>query len=553
MRIRSRLWACLLIAAFGCAALQLRAAAQTLAPTVDTHDKSAAYQWLEIALETVAREHVRNGPRPTISSRMFGIVVTSMYDAWAAYDAKAVGTRLGGKLRRPASERTEANKAKAIAYATYRALLYICPEDGQYISEQMRKKGFDPNDNSTDTRTPQGIGNVAAAAVIEFRRHDGANQGGDELGSNGVPYSDYTFYKPANPPDKIIDPDCWQPIPFDNGKGDGGKVTPGFLTPHWYRVKPFALQRSDQFRPAPPPKIGSEQLKREADEVLNLNANLTLEQKATVEFMRDGPRSTGQSGHWLRFAQAVSARDHYDLDRDVKLFFAVGNVAMDAFIAAWEAKRYYDSSRPWTLIHYYYADKDIRGWEGPGKGVGAMKGQDWHPYSPYVFITPPFPGYVSGHSTVSAASAKTLELFTGSDVFGATEVRHAGELTEPNISCEVKQMVDGRPFAGLASDGTVTLRLPTFTATAEMAGISRVLGGYHIQADNVAGLDLGRKVAEYVWPVTLSYFQGTYGKGGPPVVAKCTPEGCTIPGHKHDKSQAKAGEKQHVKVGGDRD
>ena len=42
-----------------------------------------------------------------------------------------------------------------------------------------------------------------------------------------------------------------------------------------------------------------------------------------------------------------------------------------------------------------------------------------------------------------------------------------------------------------------------------MAGISRVLGGYHIQADNVAGLDLGRKVAMYVFPKTKAYFDGT--------------------------------------------
>ena len=55
----------------------------------------------------------------------------------------------------------------------------------------------------------------------------------------------------------------------------------------------------------------------------------------------------------------------------------------------------------------------------------------------------------------------------------------------------------------------VALDLPTFTATAEMAGISRVMGGYHIQADNVAGLDLGRKVAQYVFPKTKAYFDGT--------------------------------------------
>jgi len=488
-------------------------------PVAPGYVKSAAYEWLNIALEATAREHARHLPRPTIGSRMLGIVVTCMYDAWAAYDDKAVGTQLGGKLRRPPAERTPENKKKAIAYAVYRALLDLFPEDEPWLAEQMGEYGYDPKDTSTNLSTPQGVGNTAAAAVIAYRRHDGANQHGDELGSNGVPYSDYTFYKPVNPPNKIIDPDCWQPIVFEDGKG--GHVTYGFLTPHWYRVKTFALKRSDQFRPPPPPKVGSEQLRKEVDEVLAFNAHLTLEQKAIVEFMRDGPRSTGQSGHWLRFAQAVSRRDKYGIDQDVKLFFAVGNVAMDAFIAAWEAKRYYDSSRPWTLVRYYYGDKTIEGWGGPGKGFVTLPAAEWHPYSPYTFITPPFPGYVSGHSTVSAACAKTLELFTGSDYFGATEYRHAGELTEPGVSCEVKQMRGGIIPASLSRkgdkpnlslSGDVTLPLPTFTATAEMAGISRVMGGYHIQADNIAGLDLGHKVATYVWQETQAYFNGTAGK-----------------------------------------
>src|SRR5215203_4642880 len=74
--------------------------------------RSAAYEWLDVALEATAREHERVAPRPTVGSRMLAILGTCMYDAWAAYDEKAVGTRLGGKLRRPAAERTEANKAK---------------------------------------------------------------------------------------------------------------------------------------------------------------------------------------------------------------------------------------------------------------------------------------------------------------------------------------------------------------------------------------------------------------------------------------------------------
>lgn len=384
------------------------------------------------------------------------------------------------------------------------------PYQADYITQEMRNMGYDPNNGSMDITTPVGIGNRAAAEVIAFRHRDGANQLGDEPGCTGTPYSDYTFYRPINPVDRIIDPDCWQPIPFSDGKG--GTFAPGFLTPHWYRVIPFALERSDMFRPGPQPKVGTEQLKREVDECIEFNASLDPEQKAIVEFMRDGPRSTGQSGHWLRFAQAVSRRDHNGLDRDVKLFFTIGNVAFDAFIASWETKRFYDSSRPWTLVRYYYAGETIKGWAGPGKGVVDIPAEMWHPYSPSTFITPPFPGYVSGHSTVSAACAKALELFTGSDRFDVEEHRHAGELTEPGHTCTAMQARDGKvpaPAPGEELTCDVALQLPTFSAAAEMAGISRVMGGYHIQADNIEGLNLGRKVAEHTWPMYQSYFDGT--------------------------------------------
>ena len=72
------------------------------------------------------------------------------------------------------------------------------------------------------------------------------------------------------------------------------------------------------------------------------------------------------------------------------------------------------------------------------------------------------------------------------------------------------QMRDGKP--GDAADRCdVALKLPTFSAAAEMAGRSRVLGGYHIQSDNVAGLGLGRKVAGHAWPKLRAYFDGSAG------------------------------------------
>jgi hypothetical protein len=484
-----------------------------LLPAVERGYKgSGAYRWLNVALQATAREHERHGARPTIGSRNLGIVVTAMYDAWAAYDAKAVGTRLGGELRRPLRERTTANKEKAVAHAVTRVLLDVYAEDAAWIKERVRKEGIDPDDASTDVSTPEGVGNTAAAALLEYRHHDGANQLGDEVGSNGKPYSDWTYYKPVNPdgPAPLVDPNRWQPIPFDDGKG--GTVTLGFLTPHWYRVRPFALRRSDQFRPGPPPKVGSEQLKKEVDECVAVNANLTVEQKAVVEFMRDGPKSTGQSGHWLTLAKAVSRRDKNDIDRDVKLFFAVGNVCMDAFISCWDTKRHYDSSRPWSLVRHYYKGQTVKCWGGPGKGVIDMPGEQWKPYSPATFVTPPFPGYTSGHATVSGAGSKMLELFTGSDRFGEVEHRKAGALTEPGFECNIIMMRDGKLPAGHEKlTCEVALALPTFSATAEMAAVSRLWGGYHIRTDNEVGLVVGRKLAQHEWPRFQEYFNGTAG------------------------------------------
>ncbi|MGE0756880.1 MAG: vanadium-dependent haloperoxidase [Pirellulaceae bacterium] len=452
---------------------------------------SLAYIWLDIAEEATAREVDLHAARPTIIARTLAIWATAMFDAWAAYDDKAVGSRLGGSLRRPKSEHTLSNKQKAISYASFQSLAFVYPESRRYLEDEMLKMGYDPSVVSTDSATPEGIGNLAAQAVIAYRRNDGANQLGNEIGGNGEPYADYTYYQPVNPPDKILDPDRWQPITFT--LPDGRKVTPGFLTPHWYRVKPFALESSSQFRPGPPPKTTTDDavLQKETAQVLAYNAHLTPEQKAVVEFMRDGPRSTGQSGHWLRFAQDVSRRDRHTLDQDVKLYFAVANVASDAFISCWETKRYYDSSRPWTLVRHYYRGQTITGWAGLDGGVKLMPAEEWHPYSPLSFITPPFPGYTSGHATVSGACSKTLELFTGSDRYGFAERRRHCELTER----------DAGDF--------VMLDLPTWSATAEMAALSRALGGYHIPVDNHVGLKVGREIAVWSWPKYQAYFNGT--------------------------------------------
>ena len=455
---------------------------KAIVETEPTGVHNRAYQWGQMALEATALDTERFTPRPTVTSRYLGLIFTAVFDAWSRYDSTAIPVYLQTVERRPEGEHTRSNKEIAISYAAFRTLNEYYYADTTLFREYMLELGLDPDDMGTDPKTPAGIGNLAALSVIEARKNDGANQYGEAPGSDGVPYFDYTGYTPVNSPDSNVDINRWQPKYFTNTEGE--KFAPGCLTPYWQNVRPITLDSASQFRPGPPPMVGSEQLEREVAEVIKIQASLTDTDKALVEFMRDGPKSVQQAGHWLKFAQDVSRRDAHTLDEDVKMYFLNQITAMDAFIASWDSKMYYDYARPYALVHQYYQDKVIQAWGGPGKGMISMPGEQWRPYSPDVFLCPPFPSYTSGHSTVSGACAEALRLFTGDDYFGESVKLVPGALTE---------------LDPIHYGDTVTLKFPTFTETAEMAGKSRVMGGYHIEADNVAGLELGRDVAQNAW------------------------------------------------------
>lgn len=91
-----------------------------------------------------------------------------------------------------------ANKEQPISYAAYRALVDVLPVDTNAVYIPLMKQlGYDPSDDSADIETPTGIGNVACAAVLEYRHHDKSNQLGDLAQG---PYSDWTGYAPVNTP-----------------------------------------------------------------------------------------------------------------------------------------------------------------------------------------------------------------------------------------------------------------------------------------------------------------------------------------------------------------
>jgi hypothetical protein len=472
---------------------------------------SVAVKWNQAALQGV-RDTKLGAP---VVARALAMVDTCMYDAWAAYDELAIGTHLRGALRRPASERTAVTKEKAISYAAFRALEDVLPVDTDSVYVPLMKQlGFDPKDYSTDIETAAGIGNVACAAVLEFRHHDKSNQFGDMQRSDKQDsslvtvtlssYGDWTGYTALNAPGtlparatftKPLNPDRWQPLTYTDSTGS--LVLQMFQGAQWPFVTPFALTRGDELRSVlepGPAKYGSPEYRQQAEELIRISANLTDKQKMIAEFWTSTPDSDCPITRWMRFAEFVSTRDHHSSDDDVKMFFALSNAMMDADIAAWDAMRYYDSVRPATAIPLLFRGKQIKMWAGPGKNAAVVDGGNWIPYQPTTFPTPPSPEYVSETSAESAGGARILSLITGSDHFGYSVTLPAGSSRiEPSVT----------------PTQPVTLKWETFNEAADQAGLAGRYAGIHFAPADTMGRKLGDQVAERVWARAQSYFDGT--------------------------------------------
>jgi hypothetical protein len=461
-------------------------------------EANVAIQWNQAALQGVRDSKLG----PPMVSRALAIVHTCMYDAWAAYDPLALGTQLGGTLRQAQTARTGTNRAKAVSFAAFRALADLFPQDENSVFlPLMQRLGYEASDRSTDPTTPSGVGNLACAAVLRYRHDDASNQLGN-LTPGGAAYADYTDYRAVNSPSRvpadtgaILDPNRWQPLQYADVSG--AFVTQQFVGAQWYKVTPFALRSGDEFRGRlaleGPALYGSPEFREQAAELVSLSAGLTDEQKTMAEYWADGPHSELPPGHWNLFAQYVSARDHHALDDDVKLLFALTNAVFDAGIVAWDAKRAFDSARPATTLPFLFQGQVIESWGGPGQGTRRMDGRFWIPYQASTFPTPPFPEFVSGHSSFSAAGAEILRLFTGSDRFGASVTLQAGtSKIEP----------------GITPSTDTTLHWKTFSEAADQAGFSRRLGGIHFKSADLAGRAVGTAVARKAWRKAAGLWSG---------------------------------------------
>ena len=282
--------------------------------------------------------------------------------------------------------------------------------------------------------------------------------------------------------------------------------------------------------------------------------------RVASQFWADGPHSETPPGHWFVLLNDVGDHPLFtkrfqgvgdvvdNLEWDIKSYFVLGSAMHDAAIAAWSVKGWYDSPRPIsairkmaeygqssdsTLPHFHpgglplipgyielvtagdslagvnneFLNKiKIKSWRGfkyiadssvdVGK-VGWILAESWMPYQRKTFVTPPFAGYVSGHSTYSRAGAEVMTLLTGSNYF-------PGGLAEYEIPANSGFLVIEK-----GPSTNVKLQWATYQDASNEASLSRIWGGIHPPFDDIPGRLIGRDVGIASFNLAKQYFNET--------------------------------------------
>jgi hypothetical protein len=281
--------------------------------------------------------------------------------------------------------------------------------------------------------------------------------------------------------------------------------------------------------------------------------------RVLAEFWADGPDSETPPGHWFVILNNVSDHDLLQrrfngqgeelglLEWDIKSYLLMGGAMHDAAITAWGIKGWYDYIRPISALramtdrgqstdsalpsfhidgipliagYIELVDNDdplvgdesehlnkikLLAWKGPDfiadpetdtAGVDWILAENWWPYQRPSFVTPPFAGFISGHSTYSRAAAEILTTLTADPYF-------PGGMSAFEISANEFLVFEDGPTVDM------TLQWATYRDASDQCSLSRIWGGIHPPADDIPGRLIGIKIGTDAFLLAKTYFDGT--------------------------------------------
>lgn len=282
---------------------------------------------------------------------------------------------------------------------------------------------------------------------------------GKQVAQHIIAWSSKDNYKQTRSfPKYSIDksPSTWKPTP------------PAYMDavePHWNKIRTWGIDSASQFRCDPPPAFSTDprsEFYKYAYEVYKTKVDLTDEQREIASFWDCNPfvmnvrghvmfatKKISPGGHWMNIVHVACEKSGTSFARSAEAYARVAIALADAFIACWDEKYRSLLIRPESFINQHIDS-------------------DWVP----LLQTPPFPEFISGHSTISAAASVTLTDLFG-DNFAFTD------------STEVEFGMPARSFG-------------SFKQAAEEAAVSRLYGGIHYRIANESGLKMGRQIGAFL-------------------------------------------------------
>jgi hypothetical protein len=366
-------------------------------------------EWNSIMVSTTA------GQNPFFQARFAAITQLAVFEA-----VNAIDRDFEPYLGTITAPRGASPEAAAVA-AAYTVLENYFPGNASTLNAAYAASLASIPDGSAKQQGI-GVGEAAATALITLRTLDGSTPP--------------EFYSPTSSA-----PGAWQPTPSCPPAG-------GLLL-QWRNLRPFAIERTDQFRSAPPPALTSERYARSYNEVMrvgSVDSPFRPQDRSDVALFY---AATAPVPVWNSAAVQVAVEQGRTMSENARALALMDVAIADASASVFDTKYAYDFWRPETAIH-------------------ASGDTTWQPY----IVTPCFPSYGSAHGSLSNAARKVLER-----VYGPRN--HLITLSNPAV-------------AG------VILQYQTFEQITHDISDARVYGGIHFRFDQETGAEQGRRVGEYV-------------------------------------------------------
>ena len=384
---------------------------------------------------------------PPVASRIYVYPSLAAYEAsrFISYSSSSIAQRLNGfsnAMPRPEPDKQYDFTVSAIkAFSTTAQVLIFSKAVMEDFANQILQE-LKPRTNKETFLRSLEFGQKVAEAIIQRISSDNYRE------TRGMERFEV----------KMGEPGRWVPTPPDYADA---------VEPHWRRMKTMVLDSPSQCTVGDPPVYSERKNSVFWNELMEVYEGVNKisdegEEMNILTFWDDNPfvsRHKGHlmfqdkkmtpGGHWMAIVRIMSQHENQGLFQAAQSYALTSIALYDAFISCWDTKYRTVRLRPETVISSHIE-------------------KDWHPH----LVTPPFPAYTSGHSTISAAAAEIVTHIFGDQV----------PFTD---STELEFGLPVRSFK-------------SFREAALEASLSRVYAGIHFRSDCDKGNEQGSKVGKLV-------------------------------------------------------